>query len=80
MNAPPELILASTSPHRRMLMERLGLPFRAIAPGCDEDGLEHLSVEERATALLDEMAPDERADLYKKPQRIIMENALAIPL
>ncbi|HSN18884.1 MAG TPA: Maf family nucleotide pyrophosphatase [Gammaproteobacteria bacterium] len=35
MRTPP-LILASTSRHRRMLMERLGLPFTAVAPGVDE--------------------------------------------
>ncbi|MBN1826501.1 MAG: septum formation protein Maf [Candidatus Eisenbacteria bacterium] len=51
MNGPPELILASTSPYRRMLMERLGLPFRAAAPGCDEEGLGHLPAGERATML-----------------------------
>lgn len=32
----PELILASTSPYRRALLERLGVPFRCIAPGVDE--------------------------------------------
>ncbi|HYN76355.1 MAG TPA: nucleoside triphosphate pyrophosphatase [Lamprocystis sp. (in: g-proteobacteria)] len=30
------LILASTSPHRRALLERLGLPFKVEAPGVDE--------------------------------------------
>ena len=35
MTLPP-LILASTSPHRRMLLTRLGLPFEAVAPGVDE--------------------------------------------
>lgn len=30
------LILASTSTYRRMLMERLGLPFRVVAPTVDE--------------------------------------------
>jgi len=34
--APPSLILASTSPYRRALLERLGLDFRAVAPGIDE--------------------------------------------
>jgi len=33
----PELILASTSPARRALMEGLGLPYRAVAPQVDED-------------------------------------------
>jgi septum formation protein len=30
------LILASTSPYRRQLLQRLGLPFDCIAPGADE--------------------------------------------
>ncbi len=30
------LILASTSPYRRALLERLGLPFEVVAPGVDE--------------------------------------------
>jgi septum formation protein len=34
------LILASTSPHRRSLLERLGLPFTCVAPEVDE-GLVH---------------------------------------
>lgn len=34
MTAP--LVLASTSPHRRALLQRLGLPFTAVAPGVDE--------------------------------------------
>lgn len=36
MNPLPELILASTSPYRRLLLERLRLPFRCIAPQVDE--------------------------------------------
>jgi len=32
----PELVLASTSPYRRQLLERLGMPFRCEAPGVDE--------------------------------------------
>lgn len=31
-----KLILASTSPYRRALLERLGLPFTSLAPGVDE--------------------------------------------
>ena len=30
------LVLASTSRHRRALLERLGIPFEAVAPGVDE--------------------------------------------
>ncbi|WP_027070324.1 Maf family protein [Novilysobacter defluvii] len=33
---PPRLILASTSPYRRELLARLGLPFEAVAPGVEE--------------------------------------------
>lgn len=36
MTTPPPLILASTSRHRRLLLERLGLPFTAVVPGVDE--------------------------------------------
>lgn len=35
MPAPP-LVLASTSPHRRLLLEKLRLPFTTVAPGVDE--------------------------------------------
>jgi septum formation protein len=33
----PELILASSSPYRRALLERLGLPFKAVAPEVPEE-------------------------------------------
>ncbi|MBO9662705.1 Maf family nucleotide pyrophosphatase [Dokdonella sp.] len=36
MNAPVDLVLASTSRYRRELLSRLGLPFRAVAPEVDE--------------------------------------------
>ena len=32
----PRLVLASTSPYRRALLERLGLPFECAAPDTDE--------------------------------------------
>lgn len=35
----PELILASTSPYRRSLLERLGLAFTALPPQASEDTL-----------------------------------------
>ncbi len=35
--SPRSLILASSSPYRRELLARLGLPFRALTPECDED-------------------------------------------
>lgn len=36
-----ELILASTSPYRRELLERLRLPFTVASPGVDESPLPH---------------------------------------
>ena len=36
MRKPPPLILGSTSRYRRELLQRLGLPFTAEAPGTDE--------------------------------------------
>ena len=35
----PDLVLASTSPYRRDLLARLGLPFTVAAPTCDEDAI-----------------------------------------
>jgi len=32
----PEVVLASTSPYRKALVERLGIPFRCVAPPFDE--------------------------------------------
>lgn len=32
----PPLVLASTSPYRKLLLERLGIPFATAAPGVDE--------------------------------------------
>ncbi len=37
--APQALLLASTSRYRRLLLERLGLPFECVAPGVDEGRL-----------------------------------------
>ena len=45
-----DLILASTSRYRRELLERLCLPFRAIAPACDEDALKDPTLAPRALA------------------------------
>jgi septum formation protein len=39
MNAQRPLILGSTSRYRRALLERLGLPFRVVAPDLDETAL-----------------------------------------
>jgi len=39
MPSTPTLVLASSSPYRRQLLERLGLPFTTIAPNLDESPL-----------------------------------------
>lgn len=39
---PKRLILASTSPYRRTLLERLGLAFETFAPNVNEDALKPL--------------------------------------
>lgn len=36
MSEPRRLVLASSSPYRRALLERLGLPFEAVSPDVDE--------------------------------------------
>ncbi len=55
MPTPPEIILASTSPYRRALLQRLGLTVRCLAPAYDEEaarpGLVHLPFEARALHL-----------------------------
>ena len=36
---PPPLILASSSPYRALLLDRLGVPYTQRSPGVDEDAL-----------------------------------------
>ncbi len=50
MPPPLDLVLASTSPYRRTLLERLGLPFRGLAPDLDEDAFKGLGLSPRALA------------------------------
>jgi septum formation protein len=52
MVSRPELILASTSPYRRVQLERLGVPFRSRAPLCDESAIQKaaLGIEPRLLA------------------------------
>lgn len=45
-----DLVLASTSPYRRALLNRLGIPFRAIAPTCDEEQLKNPAMTPRELA------------------------------
>jgi septum formation protein len=45
-----DLVLASTSPYRRELLGRLGVPFRCRAPLIDEEALKRDDLEPRALA------------------------------
>jgi septum formation protein len=51
LNSQPPLILASTSPYRRQLLERLGLAFTVEAPGVDEAAVPGEIATERALRL-----------------------------
>ncbi|MGP1517181.1 MAG: Maf family protein [Ottowia sp.] len=55
---PPALILASTSPYRRELLARLGLPFEALAPAVDETPLPGEAPRELALRLARAKAQD----------------------
>ena len=62
-----ELILASTSPYRRSLLERLGVPFTALPPQTPED------------ALAGELPPDRAVRLaIAKAQAIASHRANAV--
>jgi septum formation protein len=56
-NCPP-LILASTSPRRKELLQGLGLDFQVMAPGVDEEGfqIQALPPQEQAVFLSKEKA------------------------
>jgi 7-methyl-GTP pyrophosphatase len=59
-----ELVLASTSPYRRALLERLGVPFRATAPICDESLLK--AEERNPVRLAERLAHDKAASVFKQ--------------
>lgn len=62
-----DLILASTSPWRRMLLEKLGLPFECAAPDVDETpGLMNPHVS---------LSPD-----WRRPKRKVWPHASLITL
>lgn len=50
------LILASTSPYRKALLEKLSYPFRCMAPGVDETPLPHESAPDLVLRLAIEKA------------------------
>lgn len=52
----PKLILASTSPFRRSILEKIRVPFDAISPNCDETPLENESPRDLVTRLAEQKA------------------------
>lgn len=52
----PKLILASTSPFRRSILEKIQVPFDAISPTCDETPLENESPRDLVTRLAEQKA------------------------
>lgn len=48
----PQIILASSSPYRRQLLERLGLPFQVVSPNIDESA----RADESPAALVERLA------------------------
>lgn len=50
------LVLASTSPFRRALLQRLGLPFEIQAPACDETALPGESAQDLVVRLAENKA------------------------
>lgn len=67
--APLPLILASTSPYRRMLLERLGVPFSVESPGITESEVAGETPAERARRLATAKA---RAVAVRHPGAIVI--------
>ena len=67
----PPLVLGSTSRYRRALLERLGVPFTAVAPACDEEALKDPRLTPQALA---EMLAEAKAAslLPTQPQAVII--------
>jgi len=63
------LILASSSPYRRELLERLGLPFQVVVPGIDEGAMAGEAPEQLVRRLSEEKA---RAVAVDCPQHLII--------
>lgn len=67
----PRLVLASTSPYRRQLLERLRVPFACEAPGVDEDAVKRITPE--PLAVVRELAKQKaKAVQQKHPDAIVI--------
>ena len=69
MSSPAPLILASTSPYRRLLLERLGLAFSVEAPGIEETRAAHEEPPARASRLA---AAKAQAVAARHPQAVVI--------
>lgn len=69
MKLPRPLVLASTSPFRRMLLERLDLPFTSCAPQVDESARDDESPQELVRRLSEAKA---RAAVPAHPDALII--------
>lgn len=70
-----KLILASTSPYRRGLLERLGVPFTALPPRCEE----HIDPALNPTELVKQLALAKAASLSPEhPDSIIIGSDQAL--
>lgn len=65
----PQLVLASTSPFRKQLLQKLGLDFVTDSPEIDESRLEGESPEQLVARLAEEKA---RAVAARRPQSLII--------
>jgi septum formation protein len=77
-NKTRPIILASTSPYRKQLLERLNIPFEQRAPICDESAYRHLEPVEMARQLAEIKArratrPDEDALVIGSDQVLALE-------
>jgi 7-methyl-GTP pyrophosphatase len=74
MGAPRmDIILASTSPYRRTLVKRLGVPFRCVAPQVDEEALKSERDDETPRELAERLALAKAASIARsEPQAAVI--------
>lgn len=71
-NCPPRLILASSSPYRRELLERLRIPFDVIVPAVDEAPLAGETPEATALRLAEAKARAVAANLAGDARALVI--------
>lgn len=77
MTPPAPLILASSSPYRQALLERLGLPFEAIAPAVNEAA----RAQESPEALAVRLAGDKAAAVAaSRPEAVVLGSDQVVAL